>query len=135
MPAAREETPLERLRLAVAARVEARSLRQVARDVGMSPTGLQKFLAGSRPYSATRRKLERWYVRESAHYGGELGAGSALAALRVLVQDWPARRQAGVIAKLLDALEQAHGEERRSAPPWLLEVRELLRREGPAGPG
>lgn len=121
---------LERLREAVAGRVDARSLRQVAREVGMSASGLQKFLTGSRPYSATRRKLERWYVRESAEYGGDLGAGSAHAALRVLVQDLPPRRRAVVIASILERIEAAFAEARAERPAWIEEVRRLVEREG-----
>ena len=47
----RAVTSLERLRETVALRVQATSLRTVARQVGMSPTGLEKFLAGETPYS------------------------------------------------------------------------------------
>lgn len=130
MPAPRGALSLERVREAVAESVEARSLRQVARDVGMSPTGLQKFLAGARPYSATRRKLERWYVRESARYGGELSVGSALAALRVLAQDLPAHKQPRVLGEMVGLLEEAHRAAGRTPPPWLHELRELLEGEG-----
>ena len=37
------------------------SLRELARRIGMSVGGLQKFTEGSMPYAATRRKLVRWY--------------------------------------------------------------------------
>lgn len=134
MPARRGSLPLEPLREAVAKKVEARSLRQVAREVGMSPTGLQKFLAGATPYSATRRKLERWYVRETAGYGGDLTVGSALAALRVLVQDLPPRDQPGALTELVSLLEKVYRIQERAAPPWLRELRSLIEREaGGAG--
>jgi hypothetical protein len=58
--------PLARLREAVERQVSERSLRHAARQVGMSPTGLQKFLAGSAPSDATCRKLERWAFEKAA---------------------------------------------------------------------
>ncbi len=39
------------------------SLRQAAREIGMSPTGLQKFLHGGEPYVKTVRKLSLWRER------------------------------------------------------------------------
>lgn len=41
--------------------VERRSLRAVAEEIGMSPSGLHILLKGSRPHAATRRKLLEWY--------------------------------------------------------------------------
>lgn len=111
---------LERLREVVAARVERRSLRAVAREVGMSPSGLQKFLDGASPYSATRRKLERWFVRESA--------GSALAALRVLVDDLPPSRRDAAVGDMLASLESAFRRARRPVPPWIAELRAQVER-------
>jgi hypothetical protein len=40
---------------------EVRSLRQLAREVGMSPTGLTEFLDGTEPYWKTIDKVVRWY--------------------------------------------------------------------------
>jgi hypothetical protein len=37
------------------------SLRELSRRIGMSVGGLQKFAGGAMPYTATRRKLVRWY--------------------------------------------------------------------------
>lgn len=37
------------------------SLREMARRIGMSVGGLHKFAGGAMPYTATRRKLLRWY--------------------------------------------------------------------------
>lgn len=127
MPPPRDPVPLEQLREAVAGGVAARSLRQVARDVGMSPSGLQKFIDGATPYSATRRKLERWFVRESAHYRGTPSPGSIIAAVRVLTQDLPARGRGRAVASILDTLETTYREGGRPVPEWLAEVREVFR--------
>lgn len=42
---------------------EVRSLRQLAREVGMSPTGLSQFIAGAwtRSYWKTMHKVCEWY--------------------------------------------------------------------------
>lgn len=108
---------LGELRKAVASRVQADSLRAVARDVGMSPSGLQKFLQGSSPYSATRQRLERWYVRESATYRSVISEESARAALGMLLHDLPMKQRGLALRRMLDALEQAYPHNRR--PNWL----------------
>lgn len=40
----------------------------VAREIGMSPTGLKKFLLGTAPYSPTLRRLRRWYLEGGWKY-------------------------------------------------------------------
>ncbi|HEX7118643.1 MAG TPA: hypothetical protein VF212_07645 [Longimicrobiales bacterium] len=123
MPAYEGGLRLDRLREAVAERVDAHSLRSVARAVGMSPTGLQKFLDGATPYSATRRKLERWYVREAASYGGVADAESVRAALHVLGRDLPRGEREKALSDIVDRLEAAYRESGREPPPWLAELR------------
>lgn len=49
------------------------SRRSVARSVGMSSDGLQKFLDGAPPSSITTEKLLRWYASDA---GESLGIGS-----------------------------------------------------------
>lgn len=56
------------LQRVVALRVEAKSLRGVAREIGMSPTGLKRFLQGTTPYSPTLRRLRRWYLQTGWKY-------------------------------------------------------------------
>ncbi len=123
MPANRGELPLDRVRDVLAERVDAHSLRRVAREVGMSPSGLQKFLDGATPYSSTRRKLERWYVREAATYGGEPGVESLLAALHVLGQGLPRAERDRALADIVDRLEAAYRAAGRTPPDWLAELR------------
>lgn len=128
MPSRSGDTPVEQLREVLAARVEATSLRQTAREVGMSPSGLQKFLGGAQPYFATRRKLDRWYVRESARYESDLGAGSAFAALRVLVNDLPPVRRRPALQRLVGVLEDSYSSA-GERPRWLIELRVWVDRE------
>src|SRR5690606_39417205 len=130
MPAYEGGLRLERLREAVAERVNAYSLRQVARAVGMTPTGLQKFLAGATPYAATRRKLERWYVREAASTPGAIDVESARAALLVLGQDLPATERRKVLMDIVLRLEAAYHDANLETPAWLAELRAEFCGEG-----
>ena len=115
--------PLARLREAVERQVSARSLRHAARQVGMSPTGLQKFLAGSAPSDATCRKLERWAF-EKAAAGEPPTAETTLAVLRLLVGALPPRRHPEAVVRLLSVLESAFDDGVR--PAWLVEARSAL---------
>jgi hypothetical protein len=48
------------IRNALLDNVDRSSLRQTAREVGMSPTGLSNFLFGAEPYLPTLAKLGKW---------------------------------------------------------------------------
>src|SRR5690606_39795630 len=98
MPTYSERVPLDRLRAAVEGGVAARSLRGVAREVGMSPSGLQKFRDGATPYAATRRKLEERYLRGAAQRDPSDDVVPVLAALRILTSGLPTSRRARVAA-------------------------------------
>jgi len=56
---------VEQLRSHVVQAVEVSSFRAVAREVGMSPSGLKKFTAGASPYTATLRRLRTWYFNQT----------------------------------------------------------------------
>jgi hypothetical protein len=111
------------LRAAVSAAVERSSLRGVARDVGLSPTGLGKFLAGSQPYPSTRRKLERWFASQAREQGGDFGSGDALHVVRVLLHDLPPDAQPAAQERLIAALESVYAGSRLGAPAWLRSLR------------
>lgn len=114
----RSGVPLDQLRAVILARMATASLRSVAREVGMSPSGLQKFVDGSIPYLPTRQKLERWYVREASRGEAEMSAEVASAALGVLVCDLsPARRRA-VVRRLVKEVRASYDAE-GPPPAWL----------------
>lgn len=117
------------LRQALRSEIGARSLRFVSRQVGISPTGLQKFLEGAHPYSATRRKLERWYVLHGpGRPQGALTGASVLAILRMLVQDVSPGRHRQTVEALVKSLGDAYQTARLPEPGWLDEVRSELDR-------
>lgn len=122
-----DEVGLAALRAVLTQQIETRSLRAVARQIGMSPSGLQKFLDGAKPYSATRRRMEQWYVRESARFTSPVSVESARAALAVLVQDFAPGTRAEVQKELLTLLEALYLGKNRRLPDWLGKIRRAVR--------
>lgn len=51
------------LRAAVREAMGARSVREVAAEIGISHTGLRGFLRGASPHEHTRRKIQHWLAR------------------------------------------------------------------------
>jgi hypothetical protein len=80
---------VEVLRAAAATRAAATSITAVAKEVGLTTRGLNLFLKGGEPYSATRQKLERWFVRQTAERKDATDPDTAAAALTVLAHDLP----------------------------------------------
>jgi hypothetical protein len=118
----RPQTSISRLREAVTIRVQATSLRSVARQVGMSPSGLDKFLAGGMPYQKSRRKLFDWLHRERHNLGADLTVDGIAAALGSLVRDLPPDRREQALLTLLGTLQELYATHTETAPPWLAEI-------------
>jgi hypothetical protein len=57
--------PVEELRRVVDKRIASASLRQVARDLQLSPTTIRNFLCGRAPYARTRKRLTEWYTSQA----------------------------------------------------------------------
>ena len=118
----RPQTSIDRLREAVTIRVQATSLRSVARQVGMSPSGLDKFLNGGMPYQKSRRKLFDWLHRERNNLGADLTVDGIAAALTSLVRDLPPERRERALNALLDTLRSLYESNTDTAPRWLGEL-------------
>lgn len=131
---ATRSTSLDRLREAVRARVETGSLRQAARQVGMSPTGLRKFLAGGVPYQKSRRRLFDWLHRESAAARTGLPADGVSGRLAPLVEGLPPERRDAALEALVGTLRSLYGAHADAAPAWLKELA-AERADGLAGEG
>lgn len=78
---------LPRLREAAQARAEASSRRAVAREIGVTPRGLDVFLGGAKPHPKTLEKLLRWYREQIEDAEGP--PISEAEALRVLLRFVP----------------------------------------------
>jgi len=112
------------LREVATARVEATSLRRVAREIGMSPTGLRKFLDGTEPYTPTLHRLRVWYVRFAASPGHEVAREEASAALAILTHDLSPTPRRVAAGGMLDALTRGYEASGRARPAWLVDLRE-----------
>lgn len=112
----------ERFRQAVRLAIAGSTLRAVAREIGMSPSGLQNFLDGAAPYGKTKEKLRFWYFRRAgfSNYAVE----DAAYILRRLVSSLPAPDH-GVVA-VLDAVESSYQRAGMYPPEWVRLMRHQL---------
>jgi hypothetical protein len=113
--------PVDEIREAARLAVEAESLRAVARAVGLSPMGLKNFLEGRTPYSATRRKLNTWYV---THGDGRpvFDDSVARASIAVLLEGISEPQRDDAARKLLVALQAIYDEKKAPPPAWLAQL-------------
>lgn len=107
------------LRDAVRGAVAASGQRQVARDIGMSATGLRAFLKGGEPFEATRKKLTAWYLRTAQERGEHTTSATAQAALAVLVEHLPEEKREEVVRRMLTELRERTEEAKMRPPGWL----------------
>ncbi len=111
---------LPAIRIALARAEATTSLRHVAREVGLTPSGLRKIIEGeAAPYTRTMGKLQRWYAHQAA---GTSEAGSSAAkesAWAVLLADFLPEERERIRAVMADVIPP--GEEGTPA-------------EGPRGP-
>ena len=114
---------IRHMREIAAARVENTSLRQVAREMGMSPTGLKKFLDGTSPYAPTVRRLRNWYVRYAATQPSGVELEDASAAVSVLVHDLNVESRRWAALQVLEAVGSGYARNGKPRPAWLAELR------------
>jgi hypothetical protein len=117
-----EHAACERFRAALREAIARSTLRTVAKDVGMSPSGLQKFLDGTNPYGKTRERLRVWYFREAGFSG--YAVEDAAYILRRLVGTLPTPDYG--VAGVLDAVDTAYQRAGMHAPAWVRLVRNEL---------
>lgn len=110
---------LDTLREAAREAVDASSLRAVAREIGMSPTGLDRILKGSQPYRAITRKLNDWYLRTMRVRGQRLGPETAREVLSLLTDHLPPDERGGAMEEVLEALRSRTARAGAAVPPWL----------------
>jgi hypothetical protein len=97
---------LVRLREAVQARVEATSRRATAREIGLTPRGLELFLSGAKPQAKTLAKLLSWYEQHVAEADGP--PISEADAIRVLLRTLPSKARQKAWAQLTRCLEDIY---------------------------
>lgn len=109
---------LEALRAAVRRAAEATSLRTVAERIGISHVGVVKFLNGSPPRPATRRKLLEWYVREG-ETAGEVSADLMAAALHLLLTGLPDQVRETGSARVAETVQSIYRDAGMRVPDWV----------------
>ena len=127
MPPRKDDASVETLREAARTFVDATSLRQAARDIGMSPTGLRGFLDGAAPYVKTERKLRSWYLREASRNVQAVSAENASNALKLLVNHFAPGYGRETMMELIDVLERRCRDSQTPVPAWIGELRERER--------
>lgn len=127
----KEAIYLEELRTLLSSGVAETSLRTAARAIGMSPTGLKKFLTGSRPYTPTERRLRNWYLRFAAEKSEEVGMGEAQAALTLLMSGLSPDLRRETASCVLGCIARAYDGSGKPRPEWIAELARAVR----AAPG
>jgi hypothetical protein len=123
MPPRKDDASVETLREASRTFVDATSLRQAARDIGMSPTGLRGFLDGAAPYVKTERKLRAWYLREANRGVQAVSPEAASNALRLLTAHFAPAYGRETTLELVDVLERRARDSQTPVPAWIAELR------------
>lgn len=114
---------IRHMREVAAARVDNTSLRKVATEIGMSPTGLRKFLDGTTPYAPTVRRLRDWYVRYAAAQQSDVEPVAAAAAVAVLTHDLSSHSRRDAALNVLEAVGSGYERSGKPQPAWLVELR------------
>lgn len=113
--------PVPLLRAAVERELGAVSLRQAAREAGMSPNALRNFVRGARPRAITRSRLERWLAtRPTEAPGPSLAAFVRL--LGGVTPDLPPRDAATLGREVSQLLLDAYQRRHMPTPRWVREV-------------
>ena len=111
---------------AVRRAVERSSIRDVARQSGMSHGGIHNIVTGttSRTYGATIRKLRDWYLRHWARGGDGLTPEVAAYLIeQVVAAIEPGARSAAAL-DLVRSLESIYASHQAPRPAWLSAVRD-----------
>ena len=83
---------------------EPSTIRAVAREIGMTPSGLMKFLAGSVPYTRTGHRLEQWMDRQGPR-GRAKQQARALALLLDRIAPEKREHAEGLVRQLIGEME------------------------------
>ncbi len=94
------------------------SLRSVARQVDMSPSGLGRLLDGNRPHPSTWERLRAWYV-EAAPMLKRAEAETGHAALALLVQGLDPEVRSTFRKEFTALVGRLFGQAGLPAPAWL----------------
>lgn len=117
------QLPVPLLRTAVERQLTNISLRQAAREIGLSPNALRNFVRGAEPRTTTRHRLERWLASRGAPAGGP-SLSAFVRLIEDVTPDLPPREARALGREMSQLLIDAYQRQHHPAPRW---VRELAR--------
>jgi hypothetical protein len=112
--------PVAELRDALKRAIAAASLRSVAAEVGMSPSGLRTFVARGRPHPRTVYVATAWFVRRSMT--GMTDPSTAKAGVAVLTGHLSANAKKKAALKIREILREASRRDRKPIPEWVRDL-------------
>lgn len=115
---------LERYRIALDDAIALTSLRAVAREIGMSPSGLTNFLNGTHPYGRTLERVRNWYYSRAGVH--QARPEEIISALRRFVVTLPEPNTG--VARLLAAVDESYQNAGMYVPAWVGAARARLAR-------
>lgn len=123
---------LREIRAALHARVEETSLRNTAREVGISPGGLRNTLKGAVPNWQILELLRRWYVKDRIR-SAEPALETYHLVLDQMLAAVPERDQRSAKLRVLAEIESTHLQLGCDPPEWLAPLRAEIVAESRAG--
>lgn len=120
----RPPVSLDVVRVAVERALELRSLRQVAREVGLSTRGLRLFLDGNSSQKRTAHMLLEWYARHGAQVVG-MSSDTAAVSLSNLLDGVEEADRDHAEMVILGYVEMLHRRRNKLPPSW---IEDLLHR-------
>ena len=115
---------IEFLREAVRRRVEQTSIRQTAKEIGVSHGGIHNLVSRREVlYGKTLAKLRTWYLAQWAEGGEGLSISSARYLIAEMLGAIPHAMRPQAQVELLKALEALYRKHDVPPPAWLLDLR------------
>ncbi len=96
------------------------SLRRLARELDMAPSGVRKLLNGSVPHGSTRRKVAAWYATYLPCVEREPTPEWLETVLGYLVAELPVGRRGWATDQMRAALAHLYRREGFDVPRWLV---------------
>lgn len=117
--------PVTLLRARVEAALSQVSLRQAARELGLSPNALKNFVAGAKPRTGTRLRLERWLATRPPAPGTSVADFVRL--VGQVAGGLPSREADALGREVSKLLFDAYQRRRLPPPRWVRELAQHYR--------
>lgn len=129
-----ERVHVEAVAAFLARRSRRKSLRNLAREIGISKSSVEEMVTAFRqvrelPQPSTNwPKLKDWYLKKKREETGQLDDPADMAMLMLeVIADMPEAAQRRSLQRLVDFVGQMYDDEKAPHPPWLERLEEGLR--------